>query len=84
MDTFIAIQRLATDLFGIPDDVLLSARTLRDAGIDSLSASDLIFAIEARFGISIAAEDITPVRSLRDLAVVVDRLVTRRTHCHDE
>jgi acyl carrier protein len=84
MDTFIAIQRLATDLFGVPDDLLLVARTLRDAGIDSLSGADLIFAIEAQFGISIAAEDLASVRSLRDLAVVVDRLITRRTHCHDE
>jgi acyl carrier protein len=84
MDTFTRIHRLASDMFGIPIEPLLRARTLGDAGIDSLLATDLVFAIEARFAISIAVEDVSNVQSLRDLAVVVDRLVTRKTHDHDE
>ena len=80
MDTFTTIHRLATDMFSIPTEPLLRARTLREAGIDSLGAIDLIFAIESRFRISITPEEIDSVRSLRDLAAVVDRLVTRRTH----
>jgi acyl carrier protein len=84
MDTCDTIQRLAAELLNIPPEPLLRATTLREAGIDSLATLDLIFAVEARFAISIGAEDIDRVHSLRDLAVVVDRLVTRKAHCHDD
>jgi acyl carrier protein len=84
MSTFEVIQRLAADMLRLPSEQVLRATTLSDAGIDSLSAVDLIFAIERRFSIAIAAEDVWRVRSLRDLAGVVDRLLTRRTHCHEE
>ena len=80
MDTFTTIHRLAAEMFGIPTEPLLRARTLGEAGIDSLAAIDLIFAIESRFRISITPEEINDVHSLRDLAAVVDRLVTRKTH----
>jgi acyl carrier protein len=83
-DTFAALRRIAADLFGVRPDVFLFARTLLDAGIDSLSAADLIVRIESHFGISVTVEDLFNVHSLRDLSAVVDRLITRRTHCYDE
>ncbi len=84
MDTFDTIHRLAADTLGVPAELLLRAKTLEDAGLDSLATLDLIFAIEARFAISIPAEDVGCVRSLRELAVVVDRLVTRKAHCPED
>jgi acyl carrier protein len=84
MDTCDTLHRLAADQLKIPVENLQRAASLREAGIDSLATLDLIFAIEARFAISIGAEDMSSVQSLRDLAVVVDRLVTRKAHCHVE
>lgn len=84
METFDTIRRLAVETLGIAEEPLERARTLREAGIDSLAAIDLIYAVEARFGISVPVEDLANVRSLRDLAVVADRLVTRKAHCHED
>lgn len=67
-------------MLSIPSERLLRATTLSEAGIDSLAAIDLIFAIESRFGVSITSEDLNQVRSLRDLATVVDRLISRKAH----
>lgn len=78
MDTCDTLQRLAADTLDIAPELVQRAKTLHEAGIDSLGTLDLIFAIESRFGISIAPEDVIGVQSLRDLAVVVDRLVTRK------
>jgi acyl carrier protein len=84
MDTCDSLHRLAADLLKIPIESVQRAKSLREAGIDSLATLDLIFAIEARFAISIGVEDVSDVRSVRDLAVIVDRLVTRKAHCHVE
>lgn len=84
MDTFTTIQRLAAERLDIPMETLLCARTFSDAGIDSLATLDLINTIEARFGIGIAPEDLDGVGSLSDLAAVVDRLVTRKSHAFEE
>lgn len=84
INTLAVLRRIAMESFGVPSDLVLYARTLRDAGFDSLSAADLIVEVEARFSISVAIEDLRSVRSLQDLSVVIDRLITRRTHCYDE
>jgi acyl carrier protein len=83
MDTLDTIHRLAVDTLNVAEEALLRATTLNEAGIDSLAAIDLVFAIEAHFGITIAADDLARVRSLRDLAVVADRMVTREARRHD-
>lgn len=83
MDTFETIHKLAVDKLQLPAERLMRATTLNEAGIDSLSAVDLIFAIESRFSIEISATDIASVESLRDLAVLVDRIITRKAHAHD-
>jgi acyl carrier protein len=83
MDTLDTIHRLAVDTLNVAEEALLRATTLNEAGIDSLAAIDLVFAIEAHFGITIAADDLARVRSLRDLAAVADRMVTREARRHD-
>ena len=84
MDTFTTIQRLAAERLDLSTESLAHARTLAEAGIDSLATLDLITAIEARFAIGVAPEDLDGVHSLRDLAAVVDRLVTRKSHVYEE
>ena len=84
MDTLTTIQRLVSEQLDIPTETLMRARTFDEAGIDSLATLDLITTIEARFSISIAPEDLEGVASLRDLATVVDRLTTRKTHAYEE
>lgn len=81
--TFDTIRRLAVDTLDVPEVTLLRARTLREAGVDSLATLDLLFAIEAHFGIHIAAEELADVRSLHDFAAVAERLITRRVGYFD-
>jgi acyl carrier protein len=75
--TFDTIRRLAIDTLEVPEVVLLRARTLREAGVDSLATLDLLAAIEAHYGIHIMAEELADVRSLHDFAAVADRLISR-------
>ena len=77
-----ALHRLTADMFDIPPEPLSRAQTLLEVGIDSLKSVDLVLTIEKHFAISIAAEDLGDVRSLQELAAVVDRLITRKAH-HD-
>ena len=76
--TFETIRRLAVDTLEVPEVALLRASTLREAGIDSLATLDLVFAIEAHYGISIGADDLADVRSLKDFAAVAERLISRQ------
>lgn len=75
--TFDTIRRIARDTLHVPDAMLLRATTLQEAGIDSLATIDLVFAVEAHYGISITADALASVRSLRDFAAIADRLISR-------
>jgi len=83
MDTLDIIRRLAADTLGVPEESLRRATTLSEAGIDSLTAIDLVFAVEAHYGIMIAADELARLRSLQDLAAVVDRLAPTWMTPHD-
>ena len=88
--TFDIIRRLAVDTLEVPEVALLRARTLREAGVDSLATLDLLSAIEAHFGIHITAEDLAELNAA--LAVVVSgydvvaaqTILGRRAYEHDE
>ena len=85
--TFETIRRLARDTLDVPEPMLLRAATLREAGVDSLGAIDLVFAIEAHYGITISPEQLACVRSLKDFAAVAERLIARevcRQEAHSE
>ncbi len=77
-----AVRRLAVETLNVPAVALEGARTLRDAGVDSLAALDLVFAVEGYFGISLAAQDVATMQSLTDLATSVDRLISREAPRH--
>jgi acyl carrier protein len=72
------VRRLAVETLKLPAPLLDRANSLRDAGIDSLAALDLIFAVETHFGIVIGAQDVAGMRSLADLATSVDRLMLQQ------
>lgn len=78
MDTTLeTVRRLAVDTLEVPELALLRAATLKEAGIDSLALLDLVFAIEAHYGISFGADDLADVRSLKDFAAVAEILIAR-------
>ena len=81
--TLDTVRRLAVETLNVAEEPLLRATTLQEAGIDSLAAIDLVFTIEGHFGITIAAEELARVRSLRDLAACADRLISQETRCHE-
>jgi len=72
--TLATVRRLAVETLRVPEDVLNQSTTLADAGVDSLSALDLVFAVEGHYGISIDVTEVEQIRSLDDLAASVDRL----------
>ena len=59
----------------VADDLLKADTPLADAGIDSLDALNILFAVEERFRISIPDDEARAMRTFGDL---VD-IVTRRT-----
>jgi acyl carrier protein len=75
------VQRLAAETLDLPLTEMTPTITFREAGIDSLSTLDLLFAVEGHFDITLPPEELRQVRSLSDLADSVDRLTTREA-CH--
>jgi acyl carrier protein len=71
------VQRLAAETLNLPLDAMVPTVTLREAGIDSLSTIDLLFAVEGHFDITLPPEELQQLRSLADLAASVDRLTDR-------
>jgi acyl carrier protein len=71
------VQRLAAETLNLPLDAMIPTATFREAGIDSLSTIDLLFAVEGHFDITVPPQDLQHLRSLADLADSVDRLISR-------
>lgn len=59
----------------VPDEKLTAETALADAGIDSLDALTILFAIEERFHISISDEKARAMRTFGDLIDIVEALV---------
>jgi len=55
----------------IPPDKLTPETPLADAGIDSLDALTILFAIEEHFGISISDERARAMKTFKDMADAV-------------
>jgi acyl carrier protein len=82
--TLDTVRRLAVETLNVPESTLARTTTLREAGIDSLAAIDLVFAVEGHYGISIAGAEVEQMRSLTDLAASVDRLTAHEARRHVE
>lgn len=59
---------LLAEFFGVPEARLLPETRLQDLGLDSLGAVELVFEIEARFGIEVPA---ARARELETVAAVL-------------
>jgi len=74
MTTLQTIQHLLAAEMSLGADTLDPARPLDELGIDSLAVIECMFKLEDKFGISVENRD-TNVRTLQDIADLVDRLV---------
>lgn len=59
----------------IPDDRLSPETPLADAGIDSLDALTILFAIEEQFHISIPDDKAREIKTFGDMVTVVEQLL---------
>jgi len=59
----------------IPDEKLSPDRALADAGIDSLDALTILFAIEEQFHISIPDDKARGIKTFGDMVTVVEELL---------
>jgi acyl carrier protein len=78
MTTADTVRQLAAEHLEVSAARLESANTLREAGIDSLAAIDLIVAIEKRLAITFPNRELESVRSFDDLAAAVERLLAEK------
>jgi acyl carrier protein len=61
------------------DTVIDSSTPLAEAGIDSLDALNILFALEERFQISIPDDRAREIRTLGDMVSTIEDLVATRT-----
>jgi acyl carrier protein len=71
------VQRLAAETLHLPLSAMTPTISFREAGIDSLSTIDLVWAVEGHFDITLPPDELQQLRSLADLAASVDRLTAR-------
>jgi acyl carrier protein len=72
------VRQVAAEHLEVSAARLEAANTLREAGIDSLAAIDLIVAIENRLAITFPDRELESVRSFDDLAAAVERLLAEK------
>jgi acyl carrier protein len=62
----------------IPRENVTIEKSFEDLKIDSLDAMNLVFAVENEFDISIPDEDLPSIRSVRDMAEGIAKLVAAK------
>ena len=78
MDTLTTVQQLIAAEADLKPEDLPPGRLLEELGVDSLSVLMVAFKIEDRFGVKMPDERV-PLRTLQDIADLVDRLVAQRS-----
>jgi acyl carrier protein len=78
MDTLQNIKELAAEQFGGDADSIDVDAQVTSLGIDSLGFLEFMFEIEDKFGFSIPQESVAQVTTLRELATVVDAVMSAR------
>ena len=76
-ETVEAVRRIIADEMGIAIGELTPDRPLDELGVDSLGVIEVMFTLEETFGIRMGDERV-PIRTLQDIADIVDRLVRER------
>lgn len=77
MTTLATVQKLIAEELDLPVDDLEPARPLEELGIDSLSVVEVMFKLEESFDIEMPDERV-PIRTVQDIADLVDRLLHER------
>jgi len=79
METLLTIKEIAAKQFGGEADSIDVDVEVDKLGIDSLGFLEFLFELEDAFGLPIPADRVKGVRTLRELAAVVDSLRTAAT-----
>lgn len=74
MDTLSRIKELAATQFGGTVESIDENAPVTELGIDSLGFLEFMFELEDKFGFPIPQEAVANVKTLRDLATVIDEL----------
>jgi len=78
VDTLTTVQQLIAAEADLKPEDLPPGRPLEELGVDSLSVLMVAFKIEDTFGVKMP-EDRVPLRTLQDIADLVDRLVAEQS-----
>lgn len=74
MNTLTTIKELAATQFGGEPDAIDVDQPVTQLGIDSLGFLEFLFELEDKLSMSIPQEAVVNVKTLRDLASVIDQL----------
>lgn len=78
MDTLQTIKDLAATQFGTSIDAIDENASVDKLGIDSLGFLEFMFEVEDKFGVSVPQESLAGVRTLKELAGVVDAVLAAK------
>lgn len=73
--TFEQVRSIASDIFGVPADKITaqsSPETIENW--DSMQHLNLVLAVEEKFGLQLEPEDIEKMKSIGEVAMLVDKL----------
>jgi acyl carrier protein len=78
MSTVSLVQQLIAASAEVPLENLDPDRALEELNVDSLTVLEVMFDIEEKFAIKMPEERV-PIRTVRDIANLVDRLVAQQS-----
>jgi acyl carrier protein len=77
--TLPTIKELAAKQFGATPDTIDENAPIDQLGVDSLGFLEFLFELEDKLGVPIPQESVANVKTLHDLATVVDGLLADKT-----
>lgn len=78
MSSLRELQGLIQEKYGLDPATLDPHASMRDSGVDSLALVEFLFAVEDKYGITIAGDPAT-IDTLADLAALVDKARASQT-----
>jgi acyl carrier protein len=79
MDSLPAIKKLAAKQYGADPETIDADAPIGQLGIDSLGFLEFLFELEDHLGFPVPQQEVAAVKTLRELAGVVDRLAESAT-----
>lgn len=78
MSSLETIQRMMSEQFGLEAEALKPDAQLENLGVDSLSVIEVMFNIEDEFNIKLPDDRNIEIKTIQDIADVVDRLIAEQ------